>query len=41
MTDETIFAAALEKADPAERARYLDDVCAGDRECFERRRSRF
>src|SRR6478672_452943 len=32
MTDETIFAAALEKADPAERAAYLDDVCAGDAE---------
>ena len=32
MTDETIFATALEKADPAERASYLDDVCAGDAE---------
>ena len=28
MTDETIFAAALEKADPAERAAYLDSACA-------------
>jgi tetratricopeptide (TPR) repeat protein/tRNA A-37 threonylcarbamoyl transferase component Bud32 len=30
MTEETIFAAALEKADPAERAAYLNIACAGD-----------
>ncbi len=27
---EAIFAAALEKSSPAERAAYLDEVCAGD-----------
>jgi RND family efflux transporter MFP subunit len=32
MTDEMIFAAALEKADPAARAAYLTEVCAGDTE---------
>src|ERR1700752_850835 len=32
MTDETIFTAALEKADPAEQAAFLDEVCAGDME---------
>jgi serine/threonine protein kinase/Leucine-rich repeat (LRR) protein len=30
MTDEAIFTAALEKADPAARAAYLTEVCAGD-----------
>jgi serine/threonine-protein kinase len=30
MTEETIFAAALEKDSPAERAAYLDEACAGD-----------
>src|SRR5262245_13186679 len=30
MTEETIFAAALEKKDPAERAAYLDGACADD-----------
>jgi serine/threonine protein kinase len=30
MTDETIFAVALEKADPVERAAYLEAACAGD-----------
>ncbi len=30
MTEEAIFAAALLKTDPAERAAYLDEVCAGD-----------
>src|SRR5437773_12419316 len=30
MTEETLFAAALEKATPAERAAFLDDACAGD-----------
>ncbi len=30
MTDETIFAAALEKTDPVERATYLVGACAGD-----------
>jgi hypothetical protein len=30
MTEETIFAVALEKSNPAERAAYLDEVCAGD-----------
>jgi WD40 repeat protein/serine/threonine protein kinase len=30
MTEETVFAAALEKNDPAERAAYLDKACAGD-----------
>src|SRR5262245_14179169 len=32
MTDETIFAVALEKPDAAERAVYLDAACAGDAE---------
>src|SRR5262245_39575715 len=30
MTEETIFTAALEKNDPAERAAFLDEVCGGD-----------
>jgi WD40 repeat protein len=30
MTEETIFATALEKSSPAERAAYLDEACAGD-----------
>src|SRR5262245_17599666 len=30
MTEEAIFAAALEKSTPAERAAYLDEACAGD-----------
>lgn len=30
MTEETIFAAALEKSTPDERAAYLDEACAGD-----------
>ena len=30
MTEEIIFATALEKSDPAERAAYLDQTCAGD-----------
>src|SRR5215470_15328433 len=30
MTEETIFAAALEKSTPAERAAYLDEACGGD-----------
>ena len=30
MTDETIFATALEKTDPVERSVYLTGVCAGD-----------
>jgi serine/threonine protein kinase len=30
MTDETIFATALEKADPAERATFLADACGDD-----------
>jgi serine/threonine protein kinase len=30
MTEETIFAEALEKSTPAERAAYLDEACAGD-----------
>ncbi|HEV3257931.1 MAG TPA: serine/threonine-protein kinase, partial [Gemmataceae bacterium] len=30
MTEETIFTTALEKQDPAERAGYLDESCAGD-----------
>jgi hypothetical protein len=30
MTEETIFAAALERNSPAERAAYLDEACAGD-----------
>lgn len=32
MTDETIFAAALEKPTPADRAAYLDHACAEDPE---------
>jgi serine/threonine protein kinase len=32
MTDETIFAAALELADPAEQAAYLSKACAADPE---------
>jgi WD40 repeat protein/tRNA A-37 threonylcarbamoyl transferase component Bud32 len=30
MTEETLFAAALEKRTPAERAAFLDEACAGD-----------
>ncbi len=30
MSEESIFAAALQKSDPAERAAYLDEACAGD-----------
>jgi serine/threonine protein kinase len=30
MTEETLFARALTKADPAERAAFLDQACAGD-----------
>ena len=30
MTDETIFTAALEKSEPAERAAYLGEVCGAD-----------
>src|SRR5262249_58308131 len=30
MTDETIFATALEKADPAERAAFLAEACGDD-----------
>jgi WD40 repeat protein len=30
MTEETVFAAALEKSTPTERAAYLEDACAGD-----------
>ena len=32
MTDETIFATALEKADPAERAAFLAEACGDDAE---------
>ena len=38
MTDETIFATALEKADPAERAAFLAEACGDDaarRQCLE------
>ena len=30
MSERTIFLAALEREDPAERAAYLDAACAGD-----------
>jgi serine/threonine protein kinase len=30
MTEETLFAAALEKQDPAERAAFLEEACADD-----------
>src|SRR5262245_30890601 len=30
MTEETIFAEAIEKSTPAERAAFLDAACAGD-----------
>jgi Protein kinase domain len=30
LTEETLFAAALEKATPADRAAFLDEACAGD-----------
>ncbi len=30
MTEEEIFTAAVTKRDPAERAAYLDQACAGD-----------
>src|SRR4051812_34675636 len=36
MTDETIFATALEKAGPAERAAFLTEVCGDDTERRER-----
>src|SRR5262245_5117813 len=38
MTDETIFATALEKPDPAERAAFLAEACGDDperRKCLE------
>ena len=31
-TEESVFAEALEKGDPQERAAYLDHVCANDPE---------
>src|SRR5262245_3074670 len=30
MTEESLFAAALERSDPAERRAFLDGACAGD-----------
>src|SRR5262245_24211254 len=30
MNERTLFLTALEKEDPAQRAAYLDEVCAGD-----------
>ena len=36
MNEETIFAAALEKTNPAERAAYLDGACGGDVELHRR-----
>src|SRR5262245_39927397 len=30
MTEDTVFAAALEKTNPTERATFLDLACAGD-----------
>src|SRR4051794_3535573 len=30
MTEETVFSAALEKADPADRAALVEAACAGD-----------
>jgi hypothetical protein len=30
MTDRTLFEAALERSDPAERARFLNEACGGD-----------
>jgi hypothetical protein len=32
MSEETIFDAAIQKANPAERAAYLDAACGGDAE---------
>ena len=32
MTERSIFLAALDRPDPAERAAYLDQACAGDAE---------
>ena len=32
MTDETIFATALEKPEPSERAAFLADACGDDTE---------
>jgi|SRR5262245_21134998 len=39
MTEETIFAAALEKADPPERAAYLEAACTDDAALRPRARS--
>jgi serine/threonine protein kinase/tetratricopeptide (TPR) repeat protein len=36
MTEETLFAAALKKKDPQERAAFLDQVCGGDSELRQR-----
>ena len=36
MSEETIFAAAIEKASPAERAAFLDGACGGDVELRQR-----
>ena len=36
MSEESIFVAALEKPEPAERAAYLEAACAGDSD-FRRR----
>jgi hypothetical protein len=32
MSERVIFEAALDRSDPAERAAYLDEACAGDAE---------
>ena len=36
MTDRDLFIAALDHADPAERAAWLDEACAGDADCRRR-----
>ncbi len=36
MTEREIFTAALNKSDPADRAAYLDEVCAGDADLHKR-----
>ncbi len=36
MTERKIFEAALDRTDPAERAAYLDEACAGDTELRQR-----
>jgi serine/threonine protein kinase/tetratricopeptide (TPR) repeat protein len=41
MTEDTLFAAAMEKTDPADRAAFLDQACSGDAALRARLEARF